>query len=590
MGKFSRRNLKAARVAGKELFDRALKLYDNNEFERAIEDFTKASQEGFRKDSVENNIGACFDRLGQMEKARAHYMTAVLENPRNVFALKNMAILLLAEGNWEGARKLFSRTLSLDPEDHEIRIGLARSLFRSNKIQRGVKILLPTIRGSSSSRLISVALHELSEAGAYDAILPLLQEIPAEIRESDEIIQILGETFLEMGMHQEAIENFKKLLDRTNDARSKSLLGLAFLASGDEGEGMRHLKEAEKEGKGELQVLQNFVFALHGSDRLDEALPVYRKILEINADDWVLWNNWGNALYNLGRYRESIPKFVIALEKNPDYEIAWNNIGNALMKMELYAEALWFHRRAVEIDWSFDYAHYAEAETLYMLGKYREAEEVIDRAISMNPICADFWMLKAMMAIHSSPDEALAYAEHVVETEPQSPEPLIVLAMCQEMIGQVEEAEKSLRMARGLASKDRGDKISRRIEEADKHGLTAIIKSRDRGKELFTEEELLARTSHLDSKSPTFWYKFGLWLLRAGKKKRAITAFRRALNIDPDSAATMAILLRLEEEEKTLREYLLNAKQITAKGVSIPQLEDAIVETAEKLKPKITSL
>jgi len=195
-----------------------------------------------------------------------------------------------------------------------------------------------------------------------------------------------------------------------------------------------------------------------------------------------------------------------------------------------------------------------------------------------------------MMAIHSSPDEALAYAEHVVETEPQSPEPLIVLAMCQEMIGQVEEAEKSLRMARGLASKDRGDKISRRIEEADKHGLTAIIKSRDRRKEFFTEEELLARTSHLDSKSPTFWYKFGLWFLRTGKKKRAITAFRRALNIDPDSAATMAMLLRLEEEEKTLREYLLNAKQITAKGVSIPQLEDAIVETAEKLEPKITSL
>jgi len=246
MGKFSRRNLKAARVAGKELFDRALKLYDNNEFERAIEDFAKAYQEGFRKDSVENNIGACFDRLGQMEKARAHYMTAVLENPRNIFALKNMAILLLAEGNWEGARKLYSRTLALDPEDHEIRIGLARSLFRSNKIQRGVKTLLPTIRGSSSSRLISVALHELSEVGAYDTILPLLQEIPAEIRESDEIIQIMGETFLEMGMHQEAIENFKKLLDRTNDARSKSLLGLAILASGDEGEGMRHLKEAEK--------------------------------------------------------------------------------------------------------------------------------------------------------------------------------------------------------------------------------------------------------------------------------------------------------------------------------------------------------
>ena len=94
----------------------------------------------------------------------------------------------------------------------------------------------------------------------------------------------------------------------------------------------------------------------------------------------------------------------------------------------------------------------------------------------------------------------------------------------------------------------------------------------------------------MDSKSPTFWYKFGLRFLRAGKKKRAITAFRRALNIDPDSAATMAMLLRLEEEEKTLREYLLNAKQITAKGVSIPQLEDAIVETAEKLEPKITSL
>lgn len=572
----SLRRRKREEAPGKDVFDRGLELYEEGEYEDAIHAFSKAAKNGFSKDSAENNIGACYERMNRWSEARAHYSASLITNPNNPFALKNMGTSLLSDGLWVDARKLFSQALTLNPGDHEIRLGLARSLMHMNRMSKGVRVLEPIFRRSNSNELIIGAMSLLSEVGAYDALIEFSNDLPKEIRKNDEILQMLGEAFLERGLQKDAIDCFRKLMEIRGDAVSKSWLGLALVAIGDEEVGLKQLDEAVTEAREDPIVLQNFVFALHGSDRLAESIPIYEKLLEMSPNDWILWNNLGNALYNMGKYGESIPKFVTALEKNYDYEIAWNNIGNAFEKMGLYPESIPFHQRAIEIDWNFDYAHIALAEALFMLGRHEKAEKAVDRAIALGSVCAESWQLKAKIAMRSSSEEAMTYAENAMMLEPESAEPLVLYAMCQELAGQSEEAARALRRARKLSDKINEDDIYRDIERIKSLGSETITTEKDLDERGTRTEYLPSKSGAEHTDSPTFWYNMGLRMLNAGNKKRAISAFRMALDIDPDSPAATAMLIRLEESEGLLKDYLKNARRLISDGLATPKLEESM--------------
>ncbi|HDP97116.1 MAG TPA: tetratricopeptide repeat protein [Euryarchaeota archaeon] len=558
----------------KEIFDRGIELYEKGDFEEAVSSFTKAGEMGFRKDSVENNLGACYEQLGRFSDARAHYGAALLENPRNAPALKNMATSLLFDGLWFDAEKLFSKALWLDPYDSETRLGLGTCLLRLKDVKRGIKTLRPIFRKSPSIQMVLKAMHELGDAGAYESLYDLSIGLPEDFRKNDEILMFMGKAALEVGLHADALELFKKLNSRSKSAANKSWLALARIANNDQEIGMALLDEARREEPDDPEVLQNLVFALHGSDMLDEAIPIYRKLLSLSPDDWILWNNLGNALYNLGRYEESIPKFVTSLEKNPDYEIAWNNIGNALEKMGLYRDSIPYHKRAMEIDSDFDYAHHAEADALYLLGRYEEADKAISESLSLGTVCAESWILKAKITMRTSPESAFDYAEMAAELDPESPEPFLLLSICHELSGSPEEAERMLRKAQALAEASDDDEMQKTIEEIRRRGLSAILKMLNIGQDIGEATEDMARYDCIDSAGS--FYTDGMRLVDKGDLNGARALFRKALSFDPDSASATAALIRLENDRSNRKKYISNGLKIRAKGISTADLEESL--------------
>lgn len=563
------------KVPAKEIFDRGIELYEKGDYEEAVKNFTKAGEMGFRKDSVENNLGACYEQLGRFSDARAHYGAALLDNPKNAPALKNMATSLLFDGLWFDAEQLFSKALWLNPYDNETRLGLGTCLLRLKDVKRGIKTLKPIFRKSPSIEMVVRAMHELSNVGAYEALYDLSVGLPEDFRKNDEILMLMGKAALEVGLHADALESFKTLYSSDMNATNKSWLALARIAMNDQEIGMDLLNEARREEPDNPEVLQNLVFALHGCDMLDLAIPIYRKLLSINPDDWILWNNLGNALYNLGRYAESIPKFVTSLEKNPEYEIAWNNIGNALEKMGQYKDSIPYHIRALEIDGNFDYAHHAEAEALYMLGRYEEAEKAISTPLSLGTLCAESWILKAKITMRTSPESAFDYAEMAAELDPESPEPFLLLSICHELSGSPEEAERMLRKARVLAeASSDGDKMRNTIEEIRRRGLSAIMNILGIGGSVKDSQEDLPKYDMIDSAGS--FYTDGMRLLDKGDRNGAAALFRKALSLDPDSASATAALIRLEKDSRKRKRYISNGLKIRAKGISTADLENSL--------------
>lgn len=570
--------------AAKGHFERALVLWDDGKIEDALSEFNHAVELGLRNDSIENDIGACLERLGLTEEARKHYFEAVKLNPYNLYALKNLGLSLLADDRFKDGKNWLQKCLTLDPNDNEVRIALSRAEIALSNPNRAIKLVRPVVARSKSPEEVIGALQVLLDAGALAEIFNLREELAEDVFSSSDALAVLGEACFELGFVEESVRYFRQLVQKKQDAVSKSWLGMALMSSGDEEEGFKMLKEANAEGGSDPQVLQNIAFALHGSDRLEEALEVYKRAAELVPDDWVLWNNWGNALYNLGRYANSIPKFVVALEKNPDYEIAWNNIGNALEKLGLYEESLPFHLRAIEIDDTFAYAHYAASVAYEHLGELKLAEAELKKTIKLRPTFSEIWVMRAKMRLFESPEEALAFAEKGVEVDPESIEANILLGITKSLAGMTEESEIALRRAKSLALAQKDDRAAEFVDELLEKGPMQLSRLKEMlDLRLISKKEQLEMLSEELDES-TYWYKLGMDLLSRKKRARALDAFRMSWEMDRQSAAALAMLLKHETDARKLKEHLEESRRLYKAALLTPSLDRAVEVAEERLR------
>lgn len=568
-------------IPGAEEFQRGLSFWDAGNVEAAISEFYKAEKSGFKKDAVENNIGAGLEKLGRYEEALQHYSEALSKNPRNFYSMKNIACTLLTLGRSKESIPYFARALRMKDDDARMRFDYFQALVADGRTKKAIKVIDPILDEATSDTWLDV-LKVLREFQASDEIFNIKNRIPENLASNPAVQLILGEIYYESGLAQEATEQLKKGIETQSDPAKKSWLGLAMLAEGSEEEGMALLRESMNEGEGDIEVLRNMSFALHGRDKLEEVLSIYEKALKISPEDCVMWNNWGNALYNLGRYRESIPKFVKALEKDPNYEIAWNNIGNALEKMGLFKESIPFHQRAIEINKDFDYAHYAAAVALIKTGSKGEGEKELDRSLRLQPTFPEAWLLKARTMLRSFPEQATFFASHAIELDPESSEAMMVLAMCQLESNQNIDAEVTLRNARALAEAAGEEEMVQEINEIIRDGIVAITRMQE-ASGLGIDEGSAADELSLPEQDSAAWYRLGEESLRKGKKEKALGAFRVAHDLDPDSASIVSALLKLERDRERLKRHLNKSKDIVLRGISTPELDKSIIEATKRI-------
>jgi len=82
----------------------------------------------------------------------------------------------------------------------------------------------------------------------------------------------------------------------------------------------------------------------------EEAIPHYRRAIELVPDHWNAWNNLGICLASLGRYDEARSTFQRAIELQPTYARGYNNLGTLAKSQGLFAEARQHFLRALELD------------------------------------------------------------------------------------------------------------------------------------------------------------------------------------------------------------------------------------------------
>ena len=99
----------------RKAFHKGMEAWGQDDFAKAAEYFEKAVAAFPEYDTAYNNLGVMYFRMNQPEKARAAFERSVTLNDKNADADRNLARILIHEGNWARAQDLLKKSLIVEP-------------------------------------------------------------------------------------------------------------------------------------------------------------------------------------------------------------------------------------------------------------------------------------------------------------------------------------------------------------------------------------------------------------------------------------------------------------------------------------------
>ncbi len=146
--------------------------------------------------------------------------------------------------------------------------------------------------------------------------------------------------------------------------------------------------------------------------------------LGINPETYDKLLNWygrGLELFNTERYDEAIPCFDKVLEIDQGYILALAYKGESLSRLGMYGEAMLCFDKVLEINPKYVYVLNSKGYVLHLLKKYNEALLCFDKAIEAEPGYIFPWYNKGRLLIDMKRfDEAVSSLSKFIELWPES--------------------------------------------------------------------------------------------------------------------------------------------------------------------------
>ena len=122
----------------------------------------------------------------------------------------------------------------------------------------------------------------------------------------------------------------------------------------------------------------------------DESINFFKRIIELDSENYRAHYNLGIAYFNLNRFEEALNAYKIALSIKPDHKHVYYNIGLLHEKTENLENAIEAYEKALEIDPNYIYAmHSLKAVRLNLensvkpKSKPQEIKDTIEKLISL---------------------------------------------------------------------------------------------------------------------------------------------------------------------------------------------------------------
>ena len=131
-------------------------------------------------------------------------------------------------------------------------------------------------------------------------------------------------------------------------------------------------------------LLINLGLALKRNGKIQDAIRIYGKALEIDPTSAIAHNHLGMALQEGGNASMAVEQYRRALALTPDFPEALYNLGNSLREIGDLAQSAASLRKAIELRPDYAQASESLGYTLLMSGKFADAGASLRRALAVN--------------------------------------------------------------------------------------------------------------------------------------------------------------------------------------------------------------
>jgi tetratricopeptide (TPR) repeat protein len=265
----------------------------------------------------------------------------------------------------------------------------------------------------------------------------------------------LGSVYSSTGKNTQAVSELKRALELApNSDEAYRNLGEAYRNSGQTDEAIAAYQKAVAANPyywGNHTSLGNEYWRLGDNAR---ALPEFKKVIELAADNSMGYEGVGMVYLREGKWGEAIPQLQKALALAPD-AYTYSNLGTAYFFLQNYDQATKMYGKAVEMTPNDEVLLGNLGDSYRWSGHSDQAADAYGKAISLafqelqiNPrsaaIMGDLGLLYAKKGDAAN---ALQYTQQARAISPNEVQLMYSEVLVKTMIGQPEDAVKSLRLA-----------------------------------------------------------------------------------------------------------------------------------------------
>ncbi len=564
------------------VYERALILLDASRPDAAEADLRRvvALQPSFY--DAERVLGRLLlDRAGtdhaKTEEALTHLQAAFRLNPDDLATGMAVSQILLASNRTAEAEKVLASMLERAPDQRGLNNIYAQVLTRLGRGDESRKFLERAVEvdptfGPAILQLIDLYQKSNEWGKAADLLQPLVNEDPANL----DLQRQQGFFFLRAGMTEKARDNFQSLLKADpKDTRTQYYLAEALSDLEQYGEADKLYRRLLEKTPDDVDILASFGLSQMGQRKPDEATRTFKTLLAVPEvpDNLQVLARTQLALIELqkGNYAAAVDGVKPILVFRDKINAQAINIAlDALKKQSRYADGVMLLQPLTE---KFAADPFVNARYIEMLARAGQK----DRARVAAATQSKFGVRNTVAAAEAyvtvqQYETAVAVLREALRSKPDDADLQFQLGSTYERSGDKPAAEKSFLQllekhpehtgtlnylgymwAESGTNLDRAaDMLNRAVTQEPRNG--AYIDSLGwvyfRQGKLELAEKYLTDATHLLPRDPTVHEHLADVLAKRGETGRALSLYRAALTLDPESKEGPKIKVKIAELER----------------------------------------
>ena len=295
-------------------------LFASGKFPEAIAYYKKTMEIVPNLPVLEYNIGRVLLTSGKHSELKKHVDTMLVQDPRNLLALRLKAQLALAQGQRQEAIDTMEKVTGLLPYSPVPRVLLASLHLQEGNLSLAAENALKAVSlGDRSVAPQTIMASVYGKRGQYPEAKAALEAILAADPYNLPALMQLGDTYVSMGQYKQAEEQYAKVVAKYPNL--KELKARTIWLKTVEGKGSEALTASRKywrEMPDDMTALGAYLNTLIANNRTDEAISVAMIQAQKRPNDWRIPFLLGDMYLLNANKPAALASYQRALSLNPD--------------------------------------------------------------------------------------------------------------------------------------------------------------------------------------------------------------------------------------------------------------------------------